>query len=427
MGDGDLELAKAEVRSGAASVALACQGRVLGRAAGGGLLPLVHVLEGLGWTPEAGADLWPAAPALADRVVGKAAALLAVRAGVRAVWAEVMSQPARDVLGERGVLVEAGHVVPFVQGRQPGQMCPMESLVALMRDPEEGSRMLWAALGRVPVPRWVGEIVARLRARPGGGAGTGAGGGGSDRLVGRILLGYEECTSTNDVLAGLARRGYAEGTVVLARRQTAGRGRLGRRWESPEGGIWMSVLLRPSDQLRAGAGLLVAVGSVAACRALDQVVGLQAGIKWPNDLYWEGRKLGGILAEAGPGYVVLGIGLNAAFPVAALPEPARPGATTVLEAVGRAPLGDLSAALLDELDHVYGQVCGEGPQVLLREWRGRSTVLGKEVLISGERSWTGVAEDIDHEGALLVRRPGGELVRVVAGDVSLRTPPAGGP
>ncbi|MDI6893013.1 MAG: biotin--[acetyl-CoA-carboxylase] ligase [Bacillota bacterium] len=408
--DRDLELARDQVRGGLASVALAGGGVLLGRAGGNGLIPLVQLLARLGWEPARGGSAWPVAPALADRVVGRAAAVLAAQAGVKAVWGRTMSAPARDLLMERGVYVEAEEVVAFVWGRRRGEMCPMEGLVALAGDPADGSAILWAALGRSGRPPWVEEIGARLRSEPAG-----------ERVLGRLLLGYEECASTNDVLARLARRGYPEGTVVMARCQTAGRGRLGRRWESPPGGIWMSVLLRPPPELLCTGGVLLATASVAACRSLAGVVGLEAGIKWPNDVYWAGRKLGGVLAEVGAGHVVLGIGLNADFPLAALPVPEQERATTVLEATGGAPLPDLAASLLDHLDRAYREVRAEGPGALLREWRRRGTVLGEEVIVGGRETLTGVAEDIDEEGALLVRRPDGELVRVIAGDVSLRT------
>ncbi|MBC7339935.1 MAG: biotin--[acetyl-CoA-carboxylase] ligase [Firmicutes bacterium] len=409
MRDEDLELAKGEIAGGTASVALACRGRLLGRAEGNGLLPLVDLLDRLGWAPEQGAGFWPAPPVLADRVVGKAAALLAAQAGVRAVWGRVVSSAARETLRARGIHVEGEEMVPFVHGRQPGVMCPMERLVALADDPADGSEILWNALGRGPQPPWLREVAARLPGRPG------------ERVVGRLLLGYEDCPSTNDLLQELARRGYPEGTVVISRRQTAGRGRLGRRWESPAGGIWMSVLLRPPEELLRTGGVLVATGSLAVCRALAQVVDLECGIKWPNDVYVGGRKLGGILAEAGPGYVVLGIGVNADLPPSGLPEEVRAGATSVLEAAGRAPLADLTAGLLFHLDGVYRVLREEGPEPLLREWRRRAIVLGREVVIAGRESWSGVAEDVDEQGALLVRKPTGELVRLVVGDVSLRT------
>jgi BirA family biotin operon repressor/biotin-[acetyl-CoA-carboxylase] ligase len=350
----------------------------------------------------------------------------------------MMSEPARALLIQHGIHVEAERLVPFVWGRRPGEMCPMERLVALVREPADGAEILWAALGRSGCPRWVEEVAARLRGRacgrqPGATAGEpqGAAVGGptvseaGEWLLGRVLLGYEECTSTNDLLAELARRGYPEGTVVMARRQTAGRGRLGRRWQSPPGGIWMSVLLRPAPALLGAAGVLLATASVAACRSLAEVVGLEAGIKWPNDVYWRGRKLGGVLAEAGPGYVVLGIGINADFPLHALPAPEREGATTVLEAAGRAPVPELTASLLEHLDGAYRDLQARGVAPLLQEWRRRATVLGRVVTITAGESCTGVAEDIDEEGALLVRRADGELVRVVAGDVSLR-PLSGG-
>lgn len=406
----DLELARREVCAGGASVALACGGTLLGRAEGRGVLPLVELLERLGWAPRLGGTLWPHPPALADRVVGRAAACLAARAGAGAVWGRTVSEPGAALLRERGVEVRAEEVVPFVQGREPGSVCPMEQLVALAADPADGSEILWHALGRGDEPPWLREVRGLL---PPPGAG---------RLVGRVLVGYEECGSTNSEARELGRRGYPEGTVVLCRRQTAGRGRLGRRWESPPGGIWMSVLLRPQAGRHPAAGVLLAAGSLAACRALEQVVGLRCGIKWPNDVYWEGRKLGGILAEAGPGFVVLGLGINADVPLSALPEGVREGAASVLEAAGRAPLAELTAALLTHLDGLYAVLVRQGEAPLLREWRDRAIVLGREVVVAAGEPWTGVAEDVDAEGALLVRKASGELVRVVAGDVSLRLP-----
>ncbi len=261
-------------------------------------------------------------------------------------------------------------------------------------------------------PLWVGEIRAALSGvRPSTGPLT----------VGRLVVGFEEVTSTNDVLRELAAGGYPEGTVVVARRQSGGRGRLGRRWASPEGGIWMSVLVRPEVICPASSGLWLAVASVACCHALEQVVGLKVGIKWPNDVYLQGKKLGGISAESGRGGIVLGIGLNAAFSARVLPPEVREGAITVLDAVGQAPWIPLVAAVILHVDHFYRLVREAGFPPLLRLWRERATVLGRDVCImSGNACWVGRAEDIDEEGALLVRRPGGELERVTAGDVSLR-------
>lgn len=299
--------------------------------------------------------------------------------------------------------------------------------------------MLRTALG-LGLPDWVQDIRGRLEGSP------------LLRRIGRVLMGHDCVSSTNDVARDLALSGYPEGTVVLARQQTAGRGRLGRRWVSPVGGIWMSVLLRPSSGVgvwgagssQVAGGVLLALGSLATVQALAQV-GLEAGIKWPNDVYWQGRKLGGILAEAAADFssVVLGMGLNVDFPLSALPPAEQGAAITVQEALrwqlrmqrdrggsgridGGQPEGEslvaaLTAAIIDRMDDLYARLKAEGAEPLLDRWREESLVLGKKVLIrQGEHCWEGMAEDIDREGALLVRGDEGDLVRVVAGDVSLR-------
>src|SRR5262245_45174504 len=129
------------------------------------------------------------------------------------------------------------------------------------------------------------------------------------------ILWYPEVGSTNDVAGAMADRGAAEGLVVLADRQTAGRGRLGRSWASPSGaGIYVSVVLRPSTTV---AALLTIAAGVAVAEGIASATALSPHVKWPNDVHVGGRKLAGILAEGAVGHVVLGIGINvqsAAYP-----------------------------------------------------------------------------------------------------------------
>lgn len=237
------------------------------------------------------------------------------------------------------------------------------------------------------------------------------------RYVGCRLYWFEQVTSTNDVARSLAEQGAPEGTVVVARVQTAGRGRLGRRWVSPPGGLWLSVVLRPIAAPHELPRLGLAVG-VACSRAVERTCGLRVGLRWPNDLVADGRKVGGILVESNPEvrWVVVGIGLNLSVPRDQLPE----GAVSLEEVVG-GPVerGALLRSLLAELELVYELYRGGDWATLLDWWRSRSTTLGRRVRVHvASGVYEGVAEDVDEDGALWVRLPDGQRKRVVAGDVA---------
>jgi len=133
-------------------------------------------------------------------------------------------------------------------------------------------------------------------------------------LIGACVIHLEEVASTNDVALQMAEEGAPEGLVVTADRQTRGRGKWGRRWESPAGGLWMSILLRPSAPTSCGP-VFSLMGAVASAEAIRQASGLMARIRWPNDLFLGGRKVGGVLNEmrasqGGIRYLVMGIGIN---------------------------------------------------------------------------------------------------------------------
>lgn len=225
---------------------------------------------------------------------------------------------------------------------------------------------------------------------------------------GRSLHVYERVTSTNDLAKGLAEEGAPEGAAVLALEQTAGRGRLGRPWASPRGGMYLSVVLRPALPTDRWSllGIAIAVGSSSAAESL---AGMPITLKWPNDLLLDVRKVGGILVEAGPTFAVAGIGINAAVP----PDMLHPDAASL-----NVELAPLVCEILRGVEQAMAMLPADAAG-LLAQWRRRSATLGRHVRVVGREEVAGIAEDIDADGALLLRTAQG-VRRVLAGDVSLR-------
>jgi BirA family biotin operon repressor/biotin-[acetyl-CoA-carboxylase] ligase len=252
------------------------------------------------------------------------------------------------------------------------------------------------------------------------------------RLIGRPLEVVAEIGSTNDHVMAAGRAGAAEGLAVLADRQTAGRGRRGHSWASPAGiGLYTSILLRPSHS-PAGVSLLTLVAGLGVAEAIEESAGVATRLKWPNDILVEGRKVAGILAEMASvdekvSHVVIGIGINVNHGPQDLPGELFQAATSLYLATGRSiPRGELAAAVYNHLDRWY-QVFREGRiETILAAGRERSATLGRPVdVLADEGRWHGLAVDLEADGALLVREEGGELRRVLANDVSIRTPDTG--
>ena len=222
----------------------------------------------------------------------------------------------------------------------------------------------------------------------------------------------------------LAQAGAPDGTVVLADEQTAGRGRLKRSWWAPAGSsLLLSLLLRPGWPARQ-AQRLTMVCSLAVCEAISRVAGVQAQVKWPNDVLIEGQKVCGILTELDVvgeqlETAVVGIGINVNLDFEGAPALMSP-ATSLLLAAGR-PISrmDLLVTLLDGIERRY--VATREGRSYHQEWAERMATLGREVQVSGTtEAWQGVAMDVDADGALLVRAEDGTMQRVLAGDVTLR-------
>lgn len=241
----------------------------------------------------------------------------------------------------------------------------------------------------------------------------------SSRLVREVRV-VEEATSTNDLAAQLA----IEGLAVFAERQTAGRGRLGRRWESPaRHGLWFSLAIRPGLAMRDWTRLTT-WAAVAVAGGIEEAVCCRAAIKWPNDIHIGGRKVAGILIEAharGEALAVVGIGVNANQ--LEFPPPLDATATSLrLVTGGLIDQEALAVAILDRLDTEWRRV-EEDFGGLIADASARSSLFGKRIrAVNGDDVVEGIAEALDAHGGLCVRDAAGREHVLRGGEVTLRRP-----
>jgi BirA family transcriptional regulator, biotin operon repressor / biotin---[acetyl-CoA-carboxylase] ligase len=257
---------------------------------------------------------------------------------------------------------------------------------------------------------------------------------------------HDSLPSTNERALEWAREGAPPFSVVVAREQTAGRGRQGRSWRSPlDGGLWISIIL-PTPRRGASGAVPILVG-VSVARAVEEVSGVRPFLKWPNDLLlstrsgpagW--RKVGGILCQTGlgrrPDRIVAGVGVNLRTPPVDPPETSGPSTSAGSEAErgmkerrGPAPIGldeacdhppsreALAQALLAELRRVADPPPAILSETVLREWARRDLLLGRDVRV--ERTGRGRAQGIDSDGALRLEQPDGTIAAILSGGVRI--------
>ena len=243
---------------------------------------------------------------------------------------------------------------------------------------------------------------------------------------GQELHYFKETGSTNTELKALAKAGAPEGTALIARRQTGGRGRLGRDFHSREGGVYLSLLLRPCCHAEELMHLTCAV-AVSMCDAVEAACGLRPKIKWTNDLVCGKRKLGGILTELGFGpngkvsWCVLGIGINCTQAEEDFPPELQDMAASLSTVTG-APVSPalLAARMLEQL-HKLSKVLLTERSAILDRYRKDCITLGREVsLVRGDTVRHGTALTVAENGALTVRFPDGHLEDIDSGEVSVR-------
>jgi BirA family biotin operon repressor/biotin-[acetyl-CoA-carboxylase] ligase len=245
------------------------------------------------------------------------------------------------------------------------------------------------------------------------------------RVIGSEILVFQETDSTNNVVERLALNGAREGVVAFAESQAKGRGRMGRKWVSPTGkGLWFSVMLRPQFPPAAVTRLTI-LTAVAVAQAIRETTGMNARIKWPNDVLVNGKKVAGILTEMLSDadtikHAIIGIGVDVRCAPQDFPPEVRSIASS-LEHEANTTLSrpELAARILSLMDAYYAKAHGQFEEIT-DEWANWSSTLGKRVTVTvGTRRIEGQTLALDGDGALLVRCDGGTIERIVGGDLVL--------
>lgn len=243
-------------------------------------------------------------------------------------------------------------------------------------------------------------------------------------IIGKKMQFLSEVVSTNTLAMELAADGTPEGTVVIAETQTGGKGRLGRKWISPKGNLYLSVVLRPNVPIHK-APLITLTGAVAVASAIRTTCGLDAGIKWPNDILISGKKVSGLLTEMSAEqdrirHIVLGIGVDVNMEIGELPPEVRSLTTTLAaEAEVKINRNALLQQVLRDLERWYQKFLNNDADVL-EEWKKLNVTVGNRITVSGAgEALGGLAQEVDRDGRLIVRLDDGTIRTVAAGDVTI--------
>lgn len=241
------------------------------------------------------------------------------------------------------------------------------------------------------------------------------------KFIGRSISYFDTVSSTMDLAIGMGIKGCVEGAIVIAEGQSRGRGRFKREWFSPKHkGIYLSLILRPQIAPNA-APILTLLTAVSICEAIKEVSGMDARIKWPNDILIHNKKLAGILTEISAEtdithFVVIGVGLNVNNDKKALIAGATSLAEQKKEKVSRI---ELLQEILRRIESNYLGLGKDSAAAILDKWRKSNITLGRRVRVVSEKNTReGQALDIDTDGALLIRNDSGLTEKVTAGDIA---------
>ena len=246
------------------------------------------------------------------------------------------------------------------------------------------------------------------------------------KYIGNEILIYKEVDSTNSVAEFLAESGSDEGTVVISKLQSQGKGRHGRKWESPSGGIWLSIILKP-DMAPSKAPLITLATGVAVAKTLISI-GVDARIKWPNDILIHDKKVSGILTEASVkfnaiDYVIVGVGINNNLNIKMLPKELQKKITTLKNELQiKVAETELILKFLNEFEKVYNLFKEEKFEEILDDWRKMSETIGRfvEIKQTHGKSVKGYAVRISNDGSLILKEKDGNLKKVISGECLIK-------
>lgn len=241
--------------------------------------------------------------------------------------------------------------------------------------------------------------------------------------IGKEILCFRKVFSTNSIAKFLANHDAKEGTVLISEIQTNARGRLGKKWEAPEGGIWMSLILRPQVP-PARIGLITLATGVAIAKSIRSL-GVDAKIKWPNDVLIHGKKISGVLTEVNATFneidwIVVGIGIDSNLKLEDFSEDIRIGTTTLTEELpAKVDENELIAIFLNEFEKVYELYKDGEIETILKDWRDLADTIGKYVNITqtGGKITQGYVVGINNEGSLIIERQDGTLEKIISGEL----------
>ncbi len=241
--------------------------------------------------------------------------------------------------------------------------------------------------------------------------------------IGKEILCFRKVFSTNSISKFLANHGAEEGTVLVSEIQTNARGRSGKKWEAPDGGIWMSMILRP-DIPPAKIGLITLATGVAIAKTIRSM-GVDAKIKWPNDVIVKGNKISGVLTEVNATfnqieYIIVGIGIDSNLKLEDFSIDIRDGTTTLNEeAQSKIDENEIIAIFLNEFERIYDIYLNGDIEDILSEWRALSDTIGKYVNITqtGGKMTQGYVVGINNEGSLIIERQDGTLEKIISGEL----------
>lgn len=247
------------------------------------------------------------------------------------------------------------------------------------------------------------------------------------KYIGKDIYIFNEVMSTNTITKFLSMNGVGNGAVVISEKQTKARGRSGKNWESPLGGVWLSIILNPNVN-HSKIPLITLATGVAVENTLKRIGVKNAEIKWPNDILIHGKKVCGILTEAITSFntiesVIIGVGIDANISIENFPEELRENMTTLNDEIGEKVDENLLIKLfLEEFEKISEQFINEEYETILKEWRKNSYTIGKivEVHEPFSKPYDGYVLGISRDGSLVVEKIDGTLEKVISGECIIK-------